>query len=191
MPDFYLDHYLIYREPLDTFQEDIMRIGTRGGGIIPGARQSQFLKGGGNSVNTAKVLSDLGVNCFLMLRTSGLGLKLLEHFAENRVDLSHVKTDGKLALTVALELEHRSRRFNVMMNDPGSIADFGPDSLTDDDLSLIRSAEFVCVLNWSSNLRGTELASKVFELVRKRGKGKDLLRLLRPNFKSERGGESN
>lgn len=170
MPDFFLDNFLTYHGTLNTFIKEVSQVAEQGGGNIP--RTEQVILRGGNATNTASALSALGIKPYLILRTSPLGLSLLEHFVGGKVDLTHVKTDGKMALTVALELKHRGRKINVMLGDPGSVADFGFDSLTKSDLTLIREADYICVFNWNLNLRGTELASRVFEYVKKKGKGK-------------------
>jgi len=58
-----------------------------------------------------------------------------------------------------------------MVSDPGSLAEFGPENLTPEDKELIKEAEFVCVLNWNQNSKGTELAETVFSIVKNEGKG--------------------
>lgn len=173
MPDFFLDHLVTYKGTLDSFKTEVTHIAEQSGGNIPNTKQT--IQRGGNAANTASALSTLGLSPHIILRTSPLGLDLLKHFVGKNVDLSHVKTDGKMALTTALELEYGKRKVNVMLGDPGSVIDFGFDSLTEDDLKLIKEADYVCVFNWNLNLRGTELASKVFELVKKEGKGKTFL----------------
>ena len=170
MPDFFLDHLVTYKGTLDSFKTDVTRIAEQGGGNIPDTKQT--IQRGGNSANTASALSTLGISSYIISRTSPLGLFLLQHFLGNNVNLSHVKTDGKMALTTVLELEYDQRKVNVMLGDPGSVCDFSFNSLTEDDLQLIKEADYVCVFNWNLNLHGTELASKVFELVKKEGKGR-------------------
>jgi len=170
MPDFFLDNFLTYHGTLNSFISEVSRVAKQGGGNIP--RTNQVIQRGGNATNTASALSSLGIKTHLILRTSPLGLTLLKHFLGKNVDLSHVKTDGKMALTVALELKNKGRKVNVMLGYPGSVANFGFNSLTKYDLSLIRTADYVCVFNWNQNLHSTELANKVFKLVKREGRGK-------------------
>lgn len=170
MPDFFLDHLVTYKGTLDSFKTDVTRIAEQRGGNIPNTEQ--IIQRGGNATNTASALSALGMSPYIISRTSPLGLSLLQHFVDENVDLSHVKTNGKMALTTALELEYDKRKVNIMLGDPGSVADFSFNNLTEDDLKIIKEADYVCVFNWNLNLRGTELASKVFELAKKEGKGK-------------------
>lgn len=169
MPDFFLDHFLTYRGSVKTFVEDLSRIACQGGGNIPNT--SQEILRGGNAANTASALGNLGIRPYLLLRTSPLGLSILKLFVGEKVDVSHVKSDGKMALTVALELDYRGRKVNIMMGDVGSVGSFGFDCLSESDLSLIKKADIVCVFNWNLNRKGTELANKVFELVKKEGRG--------------------
>ncbi len=69
-----------------------------------------------------------------------------------------------------VETEHSGRRVNIMVSDPGSLSDFGPEKLTQQDEQLISEADFVCVLNWNQNLKGTDLAEKVFSIAKEQGK---------------------
>ncbi|MEM2962752.1 MAG: carbohydrate kinase family protein, partial [Candidatus Bathyarchaeia archaeon] len=78
------------------------------------------------------------------------------------IDFTHVKTDGELAMTVALELKHMGRSFNAMLNHPGSVADFCFEDLESSDLDLIRGTDYLIVTEWTMNLRGTDLAEKIF-----------------------------
>jgi sugar/nucleoside kinase (ribokinase family) len=86
----------------------------------------------------------------------------LKFFAENSgVDVAHVKTDGRLGQTLALEIGER--RINVMLNDVGSNYDFAFDSLRDTDLELIENSQLVTVHDWGTNVvGGTDLAVKTF-----------------------------
>ncbi len=154
MPDFFLDHFLFYGAPAEVFGRDTLRVAGHGGGNIPFKRAS--LLRGGNAANTASAIARLGGRVRLILRTDPLGMVLLTHFLKG-VDLLGVKTDGRIASTIAIEVESGGRLVNIMVNDSGSVVDFGFDSLTRDDLEAVRDADFVCVFNWCQNLRGTEL----------------------------------
>lgn len=103
MPDFFLDRIVRYQGTFDDFAVEARRIVERGGGNLPVTRQ-EILRGG-NATNTASALAKLGMKSHLILRTSQLGLVLLKHFLGGSVDISHVKSDGRIALTVALEFE--------------------------------------------------------------------------------------
>jgi ribokinase len=103
-----------------------------------------------------------------------LGLHLLRFYLEPLgVDLSHVKTNGDIALTTAFELLSKDERVNVMMSTLGSLPGFGPDDLTKEDFEELEKADYVCVFHWACTRRfGTELAEKVFRHVKEKGKGK-------------------
>ena len=163
LPDFFVDHFV----SLGTVEKTctaVKTVAAQGGGNLPGV--SQRITQGGNAANTALALARLGINAHLICRTSLLGMHLLRYFLGNSgVELSGVKTDGDLAITTALEFEeHRS---NVMIGDPGSVANFSFDVLDDHDRELIASADLVGVTNWNLNRSGTDLACKVFELAKK------------------------
>ena len=54
-----------------------------------------------------------------------------------------------------------------MLNDNGSVSDFGFESLNDKDLDKISQSDMVCVTNWSLNKKGTNLAKNVFNYAKK------------------------
>lgn len=171
MPDFFFDHIVDYDGSFKSLQERIEEVANQGGGNIPFT--TQRVMRGGNSVNCVSALSALGANVFFTGRTSALGVHLLKYFLPyENVDLSGVKTDGELALTVALEAKVGGRKSNVMLNYPASVSDFGPDSLTSEDWEKILSADMVCCFNWLQNKKGTKLAETVFRKVKAEGAGK-------------------
>ena len=163
LPDFFVDHFV----SLDTVEKmctAVKTVAAQGGGNLPGI--TQRITQGGNAANTALALARLGINAHLICRTNPLGMHLLRYFlGNNGVDLSGVKADGDLAITTALEFEEHHA--NVMIGDPGSVADFSFDLLDDHDRELIASADLVGVTNWNLNRSGTDLACKIFELAKK------------------------
>ncbi len=165
LPDFSVDHIVSF----PNFQGGMHRIEEcfhQGGGSMPGL--NQIIHQGGNAANTSLALARLGVSSHLICKTNPIGLHLLELFLKpHGVDILHVQSDGDLASTVALEFEENHS--NIFLQDAGSIADFGFEDLTEEDWDLIRSAHLVCVMNWSLNKKGTQLASKVFEYAKRHG----------------------
>jgi len=158
LPDFFLDHFLSITNTADV-EAQIRRLAAQGGGNYP--KVPQFVQQGGNAANTALGLARLGAHAHLICRTSAFGQHLLDYFlGRASVDLTHVKTDGALAITTALEFG--DRHANVMLGDPGSVADFSPDVLTDADYDCIEAADLVAVVNWNLNQYGTSLATEVF-----------------------------
>lgn len=174
MPDFFLDHFVSFKENFSSFLEKIFKIARQGGGNIPFISQTIFR--GGNATNTASALASLGANPHLITRTSPTGLILLKHFLGTKgVDLSHVKANGMMALTTAIELKYKGKLVNLMVNDPGSVKDFDFRSLTKADLDVIKKSDFVCVFNWNQNFKGTELIKRVFSFTKEKGKGRTFL----------------
>lgn len=163
LPDFFVDHFLT----MDKFEREFTRIQdifVQGGGNVPGILQR--IHQGGNAANTALALARLGIKSHLICRTDDLGLHLLQFFlGKSGVDLNGVKTDGKLAITTAMEFG--KQHVNVMVGDTGSVTDFTFESLDEKDLLTISNSDIVCVLNWTLNKKGTGLAKDVFRFAKK------------------------
>ncbi len=163
LPDFFLDRFLYFDE-IDEAFEKIGDVYDRGGGNLPNVRQS--ISHGGDAANTAIALSRLGVKAHLIGRTSELGHHLLKFFLERKgVDISKMKDDGELALTMAMEFGKEG--INVMIGDVGSVKNFGFDDLDDDDLDLIASSDMVFIGSWNLNMKGTDLAQNTFKFAKK------------------------
>lgn len=172
MPDFFLDRLITLKQAPSEFASTIEDVASRKGGSIDGVRQTDIR--GGNAVNTASALAALGVKVKPIICTSKLGLQQLDfHLKPLGVDTSHVKIVGKASLTTALELTGEKGKVNVMLRDLGSLADFGPADLSDEDYETIKTADYVCVFNWAGTRNhGMELAQKVFRAVKTGGKGR-------------------
>ncbi len=167
MPDFFLDYILAYPGKLEELTASFQEVAQRGGGNLLGWRHT--VGRGGNASNVVAQLSRLGCEVTPIIETDELGGIVLQHFLKG-ADLSHVRTTGTMSRTVSFETEHSGRRVNIMVSDPGSLSEFGPEKLTQDDKQLIAEADFVCVLNWNQNMKGTDLAEKVFALAKHEGK---------------------
>jgi len=172
MPDFFIDRLVTYSGEVEQFSQTMAEVAGRLGGNVHGVKQLELR--GGNAANTAAALAALGAKVFPIIKTSPLGLHLLKfHLEPLGVDLSYVKADGEAALTTAFELTHQGEKVNVMMGDLGSLPNFGPKDLSEEDFQLLREADYVCVFNWASLRRwGTELAESVFRYVNEKGKAK-------------------
>jgi len=172
MPDFFLDRLITYDGDVKEFARAVAEVARRKGGSIHGVRQTEMR--GGNAANTAAALARLGAKVSPIINTSRLGLHLLKFYLKPLgVDLSHVKTQGDMALTTAFELLYEGKRVNVMMSTLGSLLDFGLNSLKKEDFDALQQADYVCVFHWACTRRfGTELAEGVFRYVKQKGKGK-------------------
>lgn len=166
MPDFFLDHFV--KVPAwDIVTPTWEAVRRRGGGNVP--TPGQHFQAGGNAANTAQALARLGVRTHLVAKTSPFGRAVLhETLGQQGVDLRHVKTDGHLSITTAIEFQE-DRPANLMLSDPGSVAHFGPDDLDANDWTLVEAADLVLVANWSLNRRGTALVEAVARAARKAG----------------------
>jgi sugar/nucleoside kinase (ribokinase family) len=183
MPHFCIDNLIHYGGDYESFEQNAKEIAKQGGGNISVTQSQQV---GGKAANCANTLSALGVPSFLIARTSGVGHIILKHFFSGKdVDISHVKPDGELAITSSIELDSA----NIMLSDSGSLSEFGPRCLTEEDEKLITEADLVCISDWGLNNQGTELASHVFKLVKENGKGKTFFDPGDPSPKGEEIGD--
>jgi len=172
MPDFFLDRLISLQCNRNQFSEMLENIIGRKGGSIDGIEQTELR--GGNAINTASALAALGVKVTPIVCTDTFGMQIIKFYLEPlRTNLSHIKVSNELSVTTALEFEGENSKVNVMLRDIGSLANFGPSSLGDDDFKAIEDADYVCVFNWAGTRRyGTVLAKTVFHYAKTRGKGK-------------------
>jgi ribokinase len=172
MPDFFLDRILSMNCDLTTFTRQLQNVTRKKGGSIDRIKQTDIR--GGNAVNTAFALANLGVKTVPIICTDEFGLKLLRFYLKKeRIDLSHVKISSKPSITTALELESKEGKINVMLRDIGALANFGPQHFDDHDFATVEDADYVCIFNWAGTRQfGTELAQTVFKRTKTRGKGK-------------------
>jgi sugar/nucleoside kinase (ribokinase family) len=172
MPDFFIDRFVTYHGDSEQFSTAVAEVAERRGGNIHGVRQMELR--GGNAANTAAALASLGACAYPITTTDALGLHFLEFYLRPfGIDLSHVKSDGRVGLTTALEIMNRGERVNVMMGDLGSLPMFGPEDLAENDFRLLQKVDYVGVFNWAATRKwGTELAETVFRYVKEEGRGK-------------------
>jgi len=174
MPDFFLDRFVSIDLNVADFSKVLAEVVSRKGGAIDGIKQLEFR--GGNAANTASALAKLGAKVYAIIITGNIGLTMLRHYLQPLgVDISHVKIHGKTSITTALELKY-DERANVMLRDLGSLEDFGPEDLDDEDFRLLAEADYICIFNWAGTRKyGTKLAKTVFQYVKKHGRGKTYL----------------
>lgn len=162
LPDFFIDHFLNFHD-FTTSLNHMKSLYQQGGGNLPGIPQHIYQ--GGNAANAALALAQLGITTHLICRTDPFGFHLLQYFLGNKgVDLSHVKTDGKPAITTALEFG--THHENIMVGDPGSVADFSFELLTSQDLEIIAGSVIVFIGNWTLNHQGTDLTRNILDYAR-------------------------
>ena len=180
MPDFFLDRFVTLDWDVAKFSERISDVAKRKGGSIDGIRQTDMR--GGNAINVASALANLGAKVTPIVCTSEYGLQQIKFHSKNApFDTSHIKTSGKASITTALEFQAQNGKTNVMLRDLGALADFGPANLDEGDWTLIEDSDYVCLFNWAGTLKhGTALAQAVFERARN-GRGKTYCDTADPN----------
>ncbi len=161
--DFVLDHYVTFRHSLDDVFSQFAQVASRGGGNIV---INQYLSRGGKASNLAAALARLGAHSHLIARTSKFGHSLAKMYLESvGVDISSVREDGRLALTVSLEMKQKERSTNIMLSDPGSNGDFGFSNIGKNELRILSKADAVVLADWALNSKGTDLAKGIFDYV--------------------------
>ncbi|MEM3566737.1 MAG: carbohydrate kinase family protein [Candidatus Bathyarchaeia archaeon] len=181
MPDFFIDRFVSINTSANHFFESLMDVVERKGGSINGISQKEFR--GGNAINTAAALANLGVRVTPIVCTDKLGLQLIKFYIKSpRIDLKHVKIVEKPSITTALEFKTDGGKVNVMLRDVGSLADFGPQNLDVEDFETIERADCTCVFNWAGTRKyGTKLTETVFYHAKTRGRGKTYFDTADPN----------
>ncbi|HEU4444157.1 MAG TPA: carbohydrate kinase family protein [Nitrososphaeraceae archaeon] len=166
MPDFFVDR-IIRLQSKEDFFSGLSEKAKSGGGSIRGI--STLDVKGGNAVNIAYSLAKLGMKTSLFAIADDIGLSILKHvfskFEESKINLRITK--GQHGHTTAFEFlvdKVSSSKVNVMVSDVGDNANFGPDRITsEEDLSILSNSDGVMVVNWGSNLKGSQLTEHVFK----------------------------
>jgi ribokinase len=166
MPDFFVDR-IIRLQSKEDFFNSLSEKARTGGGSIRGI--STLDVKGGNAVNIAYSLAKLGMKTSLFTIADEIGLSVLRHvfskFDGNKINLRITK--GKHGHTTAFEFSTdkcSSSKVNVMVSDVGDNINFGPDRITsEEDLSILKNSDGVMVVNWGSNLKGSQLSEYVFK----------------------------
>ncbi len=168
MPDFFMDRLITLEYNMQQFSSIVADKVQRKGGSID--QIPQVDQRGGNAANVTSALSALGAKVTPIIITSQFGLEQIRfHFRHYSIDTSHIKIGEKASVTTALEFNVA----NVMLRDVGSLADFGPANLNEDDYALMEGADYVCIFNWAGTRNyGTDLARAVFGSIKAKGKGK-------------------
>ena len=172
LPDFFLDRLISLNWNPSEFSSLIADVARRKGGSIDGVLQTDMQ--GGNAINVASALANLGAKVTPIVCASQHGLQQIKHyFRDTVVDTSHIKVRNKPSVTTALEFSSKDEKTNVMIRDLGSLASFGPNDLNENDYAVIKNADYTCLFNWAGTSKfGTPLAQVVFSSAKESGKGK-------------------
>jgi sugar/nucleoside kinase (ribokinase family) len=162
LPDFFMDRLINLNWETPEFSKLMQQVVNRKGGSIDGISQMDI--NGGNAINVASALTALDMKVTPIVCTNDFGLNKIKYYLKGRdVDFSHIKIQSKPSITTALEFKANEGKVNVMIRDLGSLADFGPKDLTENDYGLLERVDYVCLFNWAGTLNfGTELAEAVF-----------------------------
>lgn len=167
LPDFFVDHFVIF-QTLDDLIDGLKRLAQQGGGNL--LKNQQFIRRGGNAVNTASALLSLGLQPKLIATTDEYGASLLKTLVDPRLDFSHVHTDGRLSSTVSIETEYAGRKVNLMVSDSGSASEFEYSNLSQYDIDVIKDSGIVALVNLNHNRKGAELAHDLFQMIKESSK---------------------
>jgi sugar/nucleoside kinase (ribokinase family) len=182
LPDFFVDHFVILPS-YEEFVKALNSLSKQGGGNLMG--NEQFIRRGGNSVNTVSALHALGVGARMIITTDEYGASLLEALAPPSIDKDHIHKNGRLSATVSIETEYQDRKINIMISDSGSASAFGFDDLTGKDIELACKSGLVAIVNLNHNTKGAELASGLFKIVKETSSAATFIDMGDPSSKPE------
>ncbi|HYB04194.1 MAG TPA: hypothetical protein VED17_07020, partial [Nitrososphaerales archaeon] len=167
LPDYFVDRFV----RLDNFAELAKAVEEKGeeggGGSIRGIRQTEVK--GGNAVNLAYALCTLKMKTNLITIANSLPAEMLRIVFGK---FPHVNLDiinGDPGFTVAFEFRKNNRIVNVMVSDSGALKDFDQTWLKEKHWTDISNSGLVCLVNWSSIIRATDLTESVFTFAREKG----------------------
>lgn len=158
LPDFFFDRILPLPSLRGLFKQAEAKAAA-GGGSLRGYGQTEIR--GGNASNLAVALAALSVNTRLYCIGDHHVLGMLTDRPKN-CELRLIP--GQPGFTVALEFPFRRRIANVMISDVGDLAHFDGKNFNSQDIACLKKSDAVALVNWSANLRGNELARRVFSL---------------------------
>jgi ribokinase len=162
MPDFFVDR-IIRLESKENLLAALSEKAKVGGGSVRGVPTKDVK--GGNAVNIAYCLAKLGAKVSLFTIADDMGSIIIRQtFSQfgDKVTLRIAR--GRTGLTTCFEFPHEDTRVNVMVSDTGDNENFGPERLTSEaDGTILKNADGVMVVNWATNIQGTELAEFSFK----------------------------
>jgi ribokinase len=163
MPDFFIDRIIKLRSKED-FIDALNEKAKFGGGSIRNMPTIDIK--GGNAVNIAYCLAQLGAKVTLFTISDKIGAAVLIHIFSKFGEKVNLRiADGKHGLTTSFEyINEQGFKANVMLSDTGDNINFGRERInSEDDLRILRNADAVAVVNWASNSSGTQLTEHVFK----------------------------
>jgi ribokinase len=162
MPDFFVDRIIRLQSKENLF-DTLTEKAKLGGGSIRGISTTDVK--GGNAVNIAYCLAKLGAKVSLFTIAGEPGATMIRQTFSQFGDKVTLRiASGRSGLTTAFEFPYEDTRVNVMVSDIGDNSNFGPERISAEaDMAILKNADGVMVVNWASNLKGTELAEFSFK----------------------------
>jgi ribokinase len=162
MHDFFVDR-IIRLESKENLSGALFEKAKVGGGSIRGIPTADVK--GGNAVNIAYSLAKLGAKVSLFTVADEMGSILIRQtFAQFGDKVTLRIANGRTGLTTCFEFPHEGTRVNVMVSDVGDNESFGSERISSEaDRTILKNADGVMVVNWATNINGTELAEFSFK----------------------------
>ena len=162
MHDFFVDR-IIRLESKENLSGALSEKAKAGGGSIRGIPTTDVK--GGNAVNIAYSLAKLGAKVSLFTVADEMGsIMIRQTFAQFGDKVTLRIANGRTGLTTCFEFPHEDTRVNVMVSDVGDNESFGSERINSEaDRTILKNADGVMVVNWATNINGTELAEFSFK----------------------------
>jgi ribokinase len=162
MHDFFVDR-IIRLESKDNLFGALSEKAKVGGGSIRGIPTADVK--GGNAVNVAYSLAKLGAKVSLFTIADEMGsIMIRQSFSQFGDKVTLRIANGRAGLTTCFEFPHEDTRVNVMVSDVGDNESFGSERINSEaDRAILKNADGVMVVNWATNINGTELAEFSFK----------------------------
>ena len=162
MPDFFVDR-IIRLESKENLFDALTEKAKVGGGSVRGIPTIDVK--GGNAVNVAYCLAKLGAKVSLFTVADELGATMIRQTFSQFGDKVTLRiANGRSGLTTSFEFPYEDTRVNVMVSDIGDNENFGSERISSEaDRTILKNADGVMVVNWATNLKGTELAESSFK----------------------------
>ena len=162
MHDFFVDR-IIRLESKENLFGALSEKAKVGGGSIRGIPTADVK--GGNAVNIAYSLAKLGAKVSLFTVADEMGsIMIRQTFAQFGDKVTLRIANGRTGLTTCFEFPHEGTRVNVMVSDVGDNESFGSERISSEaDRTILKNADGVMVVNWATNINGTELAEFSFK----------------------------
>jgi ribokinase len=162
MHDFFVDR-IIRLESKENLFGALSEKAKVGGGSVRGIPTTDVK--GGNAVNVAYCLAKLGAKVSLFTVADEMGsIMIKQAFSQFGDKVTLRISNGRAGFTTCFEFPHEDTRVNVMVSDIGDNESFGPERISSEaDRTILKNADGVMVVNWATNISGTELAEFSFK----------------------------